>query len=184
VSVAEFWIVKEYLPPVAAEKTTFGDKTAGESVIFTYKVPLSPAAGVAVKVIAVAVPAGELTIAEVGLNVSAAAAGGCDGGEGAGEAPPPPPHPVRQKEPTRRQPQPDGHASYFVSSLTPQLFFCVERGNCLCALDPGAASIPRAQDTLRSSKNSTWGNTGGCIGTGSAARPDFERPSDCAPGFA
>jgi hypothetical protein len=86
----EFSRVKLYLPPVVAAKVTLGDRT--ESVTFTYKVPVRPAAGEAVKVTAVAVPAGELIVADAGLKVSAAGGGG--GGVEAGALPPPPPQPV------------------------------------------------------------------------------------------
>jgi hypothetical protein len=88
----EFSRVKLYLPPVVAAKVTLGDRT--ESVTFTYKVPARPAAGEAVKVTVVAVPAGELIVADAGLKVSAAGGGGGGGGVEAGALPPPPPQPV------------------------------------------------------------------------------------------
>jgi hypothetical protein len=97
VRVVEFSRVKVYLPPVEAVKVTFGDRTV-ESVTFTYSVLLRPAAGVAVNVTPVAVPAGELIVADAGLKVSAAGGGG--GGEEPGALPPPPPHPVSAKRAT------------------------------------------------------------------------------------
>jgi hypothetical protein len=93
----EFSRVKVYLPPVVAVKVTFGDRTV-ESVTFTYSVPLRPAAGAAVNVTAVAVPAGEVIVADAGLKVSAAGGGG--GGGELGALPPPPPHPVSTKRAT------------------------------------------------------------------------------------